>query len=336
MANFGQIWRKFTFFAYRALSQFSGPVVSYSKQLRAYLQHLSEAEPWLVPGDEIAIGATARPVSPSQVEAAVGFWERSGFRVRIPEGLCREDEVFAGSIAHRLQQLQALLDDPAVKLVHFARGGYGTTHLLDKLSLRQLYRHPKCFIGFSDLTPLLNWLAGKGFRAAHGPMAGFIGQDSIDPKTWEVLLGFLLEQEFPMQPLSVVHWPAGCALPQRPFPVFGGNLSLLAHTQGTKYSPRHTARGLLFVEEVSEYKYQLERLAYQLLHSGMLHHCAGLLLGDFSDVQDNPEPFGKSVEEIFRGLVEKVSRPLITGFPAGHCAFHQILPLSGAYQLKFS
>lgn len=269
----------------------------------------------LQPGDTVLLLAPAFAVADDVVQQAVRFWERLGLKARIlPHGLGKH-HAYAGTDADRSADLRAALEDPEAQVIHCLRGGYGLTRILDDLPLgRLLERHPKVLIGFSDITAgLLAWEAsGFGAWAVHGPMASHLA----DPEAADAqaLAAWLLEERLDLRwadasPRSAAGFSAVAS-------VTGGNLTLLAHTVGSRYPLRAEGKFLL-LEEVGEQLYHIDRMLLQLRRAGMLDGLAGILMGHFTDVKDIPQGFGATVEEIVQTHVP-AGTVIAAGLPAGH------------------
>ncbi|MCP2043268.1 LD-carboxypeptidase [Pontibacter sp. HSC-36F09] len=265
----------------------------------------------LQPGDKIAIIATARLISHEDIAAAIGILQGWGLEVEVGPTVGAQYGVFAGDDALRLQDLQQALDRPDIKAIICARGGYGTTRILDQVDFSQFQKHPKWIVGFSDITSLLCHIHSLGIESVHGIMP------LLFPKGTEEALDSLRRVLFGEE-LSYSAAPhafnrTGIAEGQ----LIGGNLALLHNVSGTR-SDFTTKGKILFLEDVDEYLYSIDRMMVHLDRAGKLQDLAGLIVGHFSDMKDNAIPFGKDAYEIIAEHSGKYNYPVCYGFPTGH------------------
>lgn len=265
----------------------------------------------LQPGDKIAIIATARLISHEEIAAAIDILKGWGLEVEVGPTVGAQYGVFAGDDALRLQDLQQALDRPDIKAIICARGGYGTTRILDQVDFSHFQNHPKWVVGFSDITSLLCHIHSLGIESVHGIMP------LLFPKGTEEALESLRRVLFG-ENLSYSSAPhtfnrTGIAEGQ----LIGGNLALLHNVSGT--SSDFTTKGkILFLEDVDEYLYSIDRMMVHLDRAGKLKDLAGLIVGHFSDMKDNAIPFGKDAYEIIAEHTGKYDYPVCYGFPTGH------------------
>ncbi len=222
---------------------------------------------------------------------------------------------YAGEDPVRLGDLQKMLDHPEIKAIFCARGGYGTLRLLDKIDLRGFARHPKWVVGFSDITALHAYLQMRiGVASIHGAMPfNFKDAGGIDnpaaASLFQVLKGDLPSYSIPANPLNRQGKGNGILL--------GGNLSVLYSLTGTPF--QFPTRGaILFLEDVDEYLYHIDRMMQNLKLAGMLENLAGLVVGGMTDMHDNEVPYGMDAAQIIRAVVEEYDFPVCFDFPAGH------------------
>ncbi len=267
---------------------------------------------FLQPSDKIEIVAPAGKIDLAAVKAGARQLTDWGFSVSISLLPNQNFGSLAGTDAQRLSALQQAIDDPATKAIVFARGGYGVTRLLDQLDFSGLMAHPKWLVGFSDLTALHSQVNNLGISSIHGPMA--VGLSAKTDAESLQMLRHLLLGTFPNIGYKHSAGIKGKATGE----LVGGNLTLLANQLGTA-SDLDTQGKILFMEEVSEYRYQIDRLMVQLDRANKLAGLAGLVVGSFSDLKPNPDnEFPLSVEEIITEKVAKYGFPVAFGFPAGH------------------
>ena len=269
---------------------------------------------YLKEGDKIAIVASARKVTEKEIQPCVYILESWGLEVVLSGNLYDVQDQFAGSDQIRVSDLQTMLDDGQIKAVLFARGGYGTVRLIDLLDFNHFTENPKWLIGYSDITVLhahVNTLCEV--ETVHGPMAiNFIEDNRGVAALKQTLFGE--PSGFEMDSCSLNRIGEGSGM------LIGGNLSLLYSLKGS-ISDIETAGRILFLEDLDEYLYHIDRMMMNLKRSGMLSNLQGLLVGGMSDMNDNDPPaggFGKTAEEIIRETVAEYNYPVCFNCPAGH------------------
>ena len=285
----------------------------------------------LVPGDGVLLLAPAFAVADDVAENAMRFWEHVGMRPTLmPHALGRYN-TYAGTDEERLADMLAALQDTEAKAIHCLRGGYGFTRILDALPLQNLLRlHPKYLLGFSDITAgLLAWQAvGFGHLAVHAPMASHL-------KDWNAPEALALAEYLTTGHLHTT-WQDVSANREPHIditaPITGGNLTLLAHTVGSQY-PLKAAGHILFLEDVGEQLYQIDRMMVQLKRAGALEGVKGIVLGYFTDLKDTTPRFGTTVEEIVRAHAP-IGVPIIAGYPAGHARPNLPIPFGVEARLQ--
>ena len=269
---------------------------------------------YLKKGDKIGISAPARWIDPGDLDFFLGIMEREGYRPVIGSVFTHHHQ-FAGDDLERQNDLQAMMDDPDIRAIFCARGGYGSVRILNQINTDGFARHPKWLTGFSDITVLhsLLWTQLR-CESLHACMP-FTMKDFSDlnnPGISSLLAA--LKGEMP------AHTAAPCAL-NRPGAaegiLLGGNLSVLCSLTGT---PWHldTQGAVLFLEDVDEYLYHIDRMMLNLKMAGMLSGLAGLVIGGMTDMKENAVPFGKDANQIIREAVEEYDYPVCLNFPAGH------------------
>lgn len=277
--------------------------------------------PPLQAGDSIYLLSTARALSPEQADAFVGGIRAAGHTPIEGASLRARHHIFAGADAQRAADLQAALAHPQARAIWCGRGGYGTTRMLDLVDLRPLAAAPKWIIGFSDVTALLAASTRQGVACIHGPL-GIFAQAADDGGAWQETLGILRGQwptySWQAHPRNVLGQASGRLM--------GGNLSLLAHVAGSPTAP-DLADSLLFLEDVDEYLYQIDRMLLQLHRAGQLAQVRGVVAGTFRDMHDNPESFGSTLEEILTDAFAPYGIPVALHFPAGHIPHNRPLIL---------
>ncbi|HRP00640.1 MAG TPA: LD-carboxypeptidase [Flavobacteriales bacterium] len=288
--------------------------------------------PPLRPGDTIAIVPTARAITAEELRDGIALAESWGLKVKLGDGIGHKHFQQAGTAEERAVDLQAALNDPAVRAIWCARGGYGTVHLLDHLDLSALRRDPKWIVGFSDITVLHNALHTIGIASLHAQMPFNIGAKT--EATRETLRAALFGETFQVvatsfgprasgfggdaEPVARSPWPAA-RVGQCEGVLIGGNLSLLYALRGTPYDIDPRGK-ILFIEDLDELLYHVDRMVQNLRMAGWFKDLAGLIVGGMSDMRDkNPDdPFGKTAEEIIADALGDTTYPVCFGFPAGH------------------
>lgn len=289
--------------------------------------------PSLKPGSTIALVANARKVNPNDVTAFIQMAESRGYRIHIPDGLYESHFQQAGSAVHRTQLLQSLLDNPTIQAIWYARGGYGTVHLLDDLNWEGFKRYPKWIVGFSDATALhaACWVntqtaslhASMATNAPDGPSPH---STTAWAATWKVLEEGRLEYHWTSNEVKRAGEVTGVTL--------GGNLSVLMSLSGSK-TDIALNNSILFLEDLDEYRYHLNRMIYWLTRRNDFPTCNALLGGYFSDMKDlNPDnPFGREAEGMFQERLANTKMPYALGLPFGHEALNMPLIHGGEARL---
>lgn len=277
---------------------------------------------WLKRGDCIKIIAPAGLVEKSYIDHACSFLRKEGLEVKLGVHLFNSYFQFAGTDTERLADLQHALDDTSIKAIWCARGGYGAIRLLELLHWDEFKKNPKWLMGFSDITLLHACINQLGYPSMHCAMP--INFNNIDlpvpdwaSQTIRYLMGGELAHSFPKNDFNRGDEISGI--------ITGGNLSMLCAISGTPYDIDYRGK-ILFIEEVSEHKYKIDRMMQSLRLSGKLSQIKGLLVGGFTDVMDNKRPFGKDVEEIILDAVKGFDYPVIFNVPAGHLEANYPIP----------
>lgn len=269
--------------------------------------------PYLKPGDEVAIISPSWAVDEDKIDNAVRFLEGWGLRVRLGRNVLRRSGPFAGSDPERLGDLQAMTDDPRIKAVFCSRGGYGMIRIIDRLDLSPLKASPRWYIGFSDITVLHIWLSEvAGIASVHGEMPLNFGDEGKTPESFETLRSALFGG------YGGIRWEGRALRPALASgEVTGGNLSLLYSLIGSKAEPATRGR-ILFIEDVGEYYYHLDRMLESLRLAGKLGRISALVVGGMIRMEDTKIPWGKTAEETIERTVSGFGFPVFFDFPAGH------------------
>jgi len=263
-------------------------------------------------GDKIAIVAPSRKVSLEEMQPAIDKLKSWGFEVVKGMYLFESENQFAGTDQQRWADLQMMLDDPSIKAILFARGGYGFVRIIDKLDFHRFDTSPKWIIGFSDATVIHSRInLHHKSETLHAPMAFNFAK--APDKVLQNIHSFLTGES--------VHYDVSPHLYNRKgkanAELVGGNLSILHNLAGTS-TDLHTKGKILFLEDLDEYLYHIDRMMQNLKRTGKLKFLKGLIVGGMSDMKDNTIPFGKSAEEIILDTVKEYDYPVCFGFNAGH------------------
>ena len=264
-------------------------------------------------GQRVALVSTARKISAAELAPAIATLKSWGLEVVLGKSIAGDYHQFAGDDDLRRHDFQQQLDDPGIRAILCARGGYGTARIVDGLDLTRFAAAPKWVAGFSDVTVLNSHLLARGYASIHGVMPVLFHQTGGE-RALETLRRALFGE--PFQPIEVaphlLNRP-GTATGE----LVGGNLSLLQTITGTSSQASFAGR-ILFLEDLDEYLYHIDRMLLHLHRSGQLVGLAGLVVGHFSDMRDNTIPFGSEAWEIIDRFAQMYDFPVAYGFPTGH------------------
>ena len=267
--------------------------------------------PFLHQGSKIGIVASARKVTPEEMQYAIDWLKVNEFVPVYDDRLFADHHIFAGDDDFRVAVFQEYLDNEQIEAIWLARGGYGSIRIIDKLDFTRFLQHPKWVIGFSDTSVIHGKLNRLGIPSLHASMPFFFANKTPEAKQslLDVLLGKPLHYVFPAHKMNRVGQMEG--------EIVGGNLSVLYGMIGSDTFPELEEK-ILFIEEVDEYIYHIDRMMHALKRAGKLARLKGLIIGGLTQIHDNPDPFGMSVEEVIAEAVAEYDYPVCFGFPAGH------------------
>jgi len=252
-----------------------------------------------------------------------------GFQVKEGKTLNNQYNYFSGTDEERLNDLQEMLDDENVKAIFCARGGYGLSRTIDKLNFDRFVDSPKWIIGYSDITILHAHIYSNFYiTSLHAPMAAAFSEWDEDREYLDSILssltGIYSRYEISSHHLNKQGTTEG--------ELIGGNLAILAHLIGTD-SEFDTANKILFLEDIGEYKYNIDRMLMQLKRAGKLGPLSGLVIGNFTDIKDTTIPFGQNIPDMILDKVQEYNYPVCFDFPVGHTGRNYALKIGVRHRL---
>lgn len=266
-------------------------------------------------GDEVAIVSPSFCIDEEKLVSAAEFLSKWGLKVRIGRNAAKRNGPFAGNDEERLADFQEMTNDPSIRAVFCSRGGYGLSRIIDRVDFSPLKRKPKWYAGFSDITVLHMWLSEvESLESIHCDMPLNYNDPEKTPETFSTLKKALFgdHPEF--------GWEGNSIRPEDVSgEITGGNLSLIFSLIGTPAEPE-TKGKILFLEEVGEYYYHLDRMLTSLRLAGKFDDVAALVIGGMNKIEDTRIPWGKTVEETIAEAVSRYDFPVFFNFPAGHIA----------------
>lgn len=287
--------------------------------------------PYLSKGDTIGLVCPAGAMPVEKVSECIRILNESwGFTTKVGKTVGRSYNYFSGTDKERLADFQKMLDDDSVKAVLCARGGYGIGRIIDKIDFSKFKKNPKWIIGFSDVTVLhAHIYSNFGISTLHAPMANAFNEGGSKNEFVRSLKNVLYGKKISYTIRGHMYNIKGNGTGE----LVGGNLAMIAHLTGTP-SDINTKGRILFLEDVGEYLYNIDRMMYQLKRSGKLERLAGLILGGFTDSKDTDTPFGKSAYEIIKEMTKEYDYPVCFGFPVSHEKENYALKIGVRYKLK--
>ncbi len=271
--------------------------------------------PSLKAGDRVGVVSPARKISAGEMEPALEDLRSWGYEVVLGEAVFASNHQYAGTDAQRLSDLQSMLDDPTIRAILCSRGGYGSLRIIDRLNWTGMEKAPKWIIGFSDITTLTMDAYNRGIASIHGPMGiSWNGQTSdVTSREYlrDVLSGNIPAYSWGVEQPDVTRTGIGTG------PIIGGNLSMLSQLLGTK-TDFSTKGCILFLEDLDEYLYHIDRMIMHLKRGGKFDQLEGLVIGGFTDLHDNENPFGKTYQKIIADALPDGGFPVCFSSPIGH------------------
>jgi len=286
--------------------------------------------PFLKHGDRVGIAAPARKISKMELETAIRILENKGMEVVLGEHLFYSSNQYAGSDEQRTLDFQRMLDDEKIKAIFCARGGYGSVRIIDKLNFEKFRKKPKWLIGFSDITVFHSHIHNCfAIETLHAPMPVNFSNDNLSSEAldmlFQALFGKTPHYSFEAHPLNRNGFASGVLV--------GGNLSVL-YSLTASQSDIKTDNKILFIEDLDEYLYHIDRMMQCLKRAGKLENLAALMIGGMTKMNDNAVPFGKSALEIIAETVKDYQYPLCFNVSAGHIKENFPLVLGREVALK--
>ena len=287
--------------------------------------------PYLQKGDTIGLVCPAGYMPFEKVKTCVQILQEWGYNVKVGNTVGGGSMTyFSGTDEERLRDFQQMLDDQEVNAVLCARGGYGTGRIIERIDFKKFAKQPKWIVGYSDITVLHSHLFSNYYIASlHAPMAGAFNEEGFKNEYVLSLKNALEGKKIKYQVPVHEQNRKGEAVGE----LVGGNLALLAHLVGTD-SDIKTKGKILFLEDVGEQLYNLDRMLIQLKRSGKLSKLAGLIFGGFTETKDTDRPFGKTIYEILGELVADYDYPVCYDFPVSHTDRNYALKIGVGYKLK--
>jgi len=285
--------------------------------------------PYLQKDDTIGIVCPSGYMPAENFQTCINTLQQWGFKVKLGATPGKQFHYFSGTDQERTDDLQAMLDDADVKAILCARGGYGLSRIIDQLNFKKFIKHPKWIIGFSDITVLHAHLFQQYKMATlHAPMAGAFNDDEYKNE-------YVLSLKAALLGKASDYSVAGNELNREgdcEGKLVGGNLALVAHLVGSS-SSFNTKNKILFLEDIGEYLYNIDRMMIQLKRAGMLEKLAGLIFGGFTDMKDTTVPFGQSIDDILQHHVKEYEYPVCYNFPVSHSKENYALKVGVKHRL---
>ena len=286
--------------------------------------------PYLKAGDTVAIVAPSGILNnrETEVERSKTLLKSWGLNVVVGKHVFSKANHFAGTDDERCEDLQKVLDDPTIKAIWAARGGYGTVRIIDKLDFTKFKEHPKWIIGYSDITVLHNAMNNLGYESMHAMMC----TSMTDEKDLEETIATFKKALFGESLLYTLAGSSYNRVGKVTAPVVGGNLTILQTMLGSK-SSIDTKGKILFIEEIGEYKYHIDRLLQSLKRAGYFDQCVGVIVGDMTKIKKNTTPWGTSIEQLILDELSNYSFPIAFNMHAGHEPDNRAMILGRTVQL---
>ena len=280
-------------------------------------------------GDVIGMVCPAGTIPLEKVQKCVETLTGWGYTVKLGKTLGGKHFTFSGTDAERAADLQAMMDDKNVKAILCARGGYGLSRIIDTLDFTAMQVHPKWVIGFSDITVLHAAIQKQNTMSIHGPMAAAFNKGAEGEVYIQSLKNILIGENQIIKAVSNALNKQGLATAN----LIGGNLCMIAHLIGSK-NAMDTKGKILFIEDIGEAHYNIDRLIIQCKNAGILDDLAGLVVGGFTELKDTAADFGATANEIIHAHISNFNYPVCFDFPISHGLQNYAVKQGGAYALE--
>jgi muramoyltetrapeptide carboxypeptidase len=286
---------------------------------------------YLQNGHTIGLVCPAGYMAIDKVQTCVNTLQEWGYNVKVGNTLGKEAvNYFSGTDEERLADFQQLLDDDEVKAILCARGGYGTSRIIDQLNFKRFKENPKWIIGYSDVTVLLSHVyRNYKITSLHAPMAAAFNDEGYKNEYVQSLKDALEGKKIKYTIDTHELNRKGEAIGE----LVGGNLSMLTHLIGSSSEPKTKGR-ILFIEDIGEYYYKIDRMLLQLKRAGKLENLAGLIIGGFTDMQDTTLKFGQDVYDLIFDKIKEYNYPVCFNFPVGHQTNNYAMKVGAGFKLK--
>lgn len=285
--------------------------------------------PILIPGDTIGITCPAGSIPLEKVQNCILTLEKWGFKVKLGKTVGAMMDCFSASDAERAMELQQMLDDTNIKTVLCARGGYGLSRIIDQINFSGFKQNPKWVIGFSDITVLHAAIQKQNTMSIHGPMAAAFNKGAEGEIYIQSLKNNLIGEKQIIQTVPHLLNKQGLATAD----LIGGNLCMIAHLIGSQ-NAMDTKGKILFIEDIGEAHYNIDRLIIQCKNAGILDHLAGLVVGGFTELKDTAADFGATANEIIHVHISNFNYPVCFDFPISHALQNFAVKQGGTYALE--
>lgn len=290
--------------------------------------------PYLKAGDTVAIVAPSGVLKnkTAEIEKAKNLLKSWGLYVEVGKNVFNQNYHFAGTDTERTEDLQNAMDNPTISAIWCARGGYGTVRILDKLNYTKFKKNPKWIIGYSDITALHNQVHNEGFESLHAIMCTSLQDDNETIKETistfkNALFGITLSYTLQGSKYNKIGTTSG--------QLVGGNLTMLHTMLGSKTNI-NTSGKILFIEEIGEYEYHIDRMLQSLKRAGYFDNCKGVLIGDITKVRKNTTAWGVPVEQLILDVLAEYNFPIAFNMPAGHEKDNRALILGRTVEMTVS
>lgn len=305
----------------------------YAQNLKKNNKTIALKKPqYLKPGDTVAIVAPSGVLKnrKAEVNRAIALLKSWGLHAVVGDHVFAQDYHFAGTDEARCEDFQEALDNQSIRAIWCARGGYGAVRILDRLDYTKFKTNPKWIIGYSDITAIHNQVQSLGYQSIHGMMCTSLQDDPLSIKeTIQTFKNALFGKGLNYSLKGSKYNREGAVVA----PIVGGNLTILHSMLGSSTSLDTTGR-ILFIEEIGEYRYHIDRMLQSLKRSGYFNHCKGVIIGDFTKTKNNTTPWGVSTQQLILDVLADYNFPVAFNMPAGHAKDNRSLLFGATVSLE--